>query len=129
MSFSTKFRRDANKADNKAATVAVDSLINYEAVKVTHAAFTPNMLLTLSQHFNNERYEIAQYDRHLKSYEQSSLKIATSLAFLNSGQNVIFSTGLTLIMFLAAQGIVNGRVVLSGKHMWFIILFRNDDSR
>lgn len=30
----TKFRRDANKADNKAATVAVDSLINYEAVKV-----------------------------------------------------------------------------------------------
>ena len=60
------------------------------------------------QHFNNEPYEIAQYDRHLKSYEQSSLKIATSLAFLNSGQNVIFSTGLTLVMFLAAQGVVNG---------------------
>jgi ABC-type transport system involved in Fe-S cluster assembly fused permease/ATPase subunit len=64
--------------------------------------------LTPCQHFNNEPYEIAQYDRHLKSYEQSSLKIATSLAFLNSGQNVIFSTGLTLIMFLAAQGVVNG---------------------
>jgi ABC-type transport system involved in Fe-S cluster assembly fused permease/ATPase subunit len=31
---STHFRRDANKADNKAATVAVDSLINFEAVKV-----------------------------------------------------------------------------------------------
>ena len=30
----TSFRREANKADNKAATVAVDSLINYEAVKV-----------------------------------------------------------------------------------------------
>jgi len=29
-----QFRRDANKADNKAATVAVDSLINFEAVKV-----------------------------------------------------------------------------------------------
>jgi ABC-type transport system involved in Fe-S cluster assembly fused permease/ATPase subunit len=31
---STRFRREANKADNKAATVAVDSLLNYEAVKV-----------------------------------------------------------------------------------------------
>lgn len=30
----TRFRREANQADNKAATIAVDSLINYEAVKV-----------------------------------------------------------------------------------------------
>jgi ATP-binding cassette subfamily B (MDR/TAP) protein 7 len=30
----TKFRKQANAADNKGATVAVDSLINYEAVKV-----------------------------------------------------------------------------------------------
>ena len=30
----TRFRREANSADNKAATVAMDSLINYEAVKV-----------------------------------------------------------------------------------------------
>jgi hypothetical protein len=30
----TQFRRKANAADNKAATVAVDSLLNYEAVKV-----------------------------------------------------------------------------------------------
>jgi ATP-binding cassette, subfamily B (MDR/TAP), member 7 len=29
-----QFRRDANKADNKAGSVAVDSLINFEAVKV-----------------------------------------------------------------------------------------------
>lgn len=29
------FRREANKADNKAASVSVDSLINYEAVKVS----------------------------------------------------------------------------------------------
>lgn len=28
------FRREANKADNRAASVSVDSLINYEAVKV-----------------------------------------------------------------------------------------------
>lgn len=33
-SWRTKFRKAANAADNKGATVAVDSLINYEAVKV-----------------------------------------------------------------------------------------------
>jgi ABC-type transport system involved in Fe-S cluster assembly fused permease/ATPase subunit len=30
----TKFRKQANAADNKAATIIIDSLINYEAVKV-----------------------------------------------------------------------------------------------
>jgi ABC-type transport system involved in Fe-S cluster assembly fused permease/ATPase subunit len=30
-----KFRREANQADNKAASLSVDSLINYEAVKVS----------------------------------------------------------------------------------------------
>lgn len=35
-SWRTKFRKQANAADNKAATVAVDSLINYEAVKVRY---------------------------------------------------------------------------------------------
>jgi ATP-binding cassette subfamily B (MDR/TAP) protein 7 len=33
-SLRTQFRRQANKADNKAADVSVDALINYEAVKV-----------------------------------------------------------------------------------------------
>jgi len=33
-SYRIRFRREANQADNKAATIAVDSLINFEAVKV-----------------------------------------------------------------------------------------------
>lgn len=41
-SWRTKFRKQANAADNKAATVAVDSMINYEAVKVP---FTPRRYL------------------------------------------------------------------------------------
>ncbi|PPQ75918.1 hypothetical protein CVT26_006396 [Gymnopilus dilepis] len=107
-SWRTRFRREANQADNKAATVAVDSLINFEAVK----------------HFNNEQYEVAQYDKHLKDYEKSSVKITTSLAFLNSGQNIIFSSALTMAMFLAAQGVVNGTMTVGDLVMVNQLIFQ-----
>ncbi|PCH39371.1 nucleoside triphosphate hydrolase protein [Wolfiporia cocos MD-104 SS10] len=107
-SWRTRFRREANVADNKAATVAVDSLINYEAVK----------------HFNNERHEIAQYDKHLSAYEKASVKIATSLAYLNSGQNVIFSSALTMMMFLAAQGVINGTMSIGDLVMVNQLVFQ-----
>ena len=65
-------------------------------------------MLTTLEHFNNEKYEVARYDKHLWDYKSSSIKISTSLAYLNSGQNVIFSSALTMAMFLAAQGVING---------------------
>ena len=37
----TQFRKEANAADNKGATVSVDSLINFEAVKVNTIWFNP----------------------------------------------------------------------------------------
>ncbi|QRV89725.1 ABC transporter transmembrane region [Ceratobasidium sp. AG-Ba] len=104
----TRFRREANQADNRAASTAVDSLINYEAVK----------------HFNNEKHEIGQYDKHLAAYESSSLKIATSLAYLNSGQNVIFSSALTMMMFLAAQGVVKGTMTVGDLVMINQLVFQ-----
>lgn len=107
-SWRTRFRREANSADNKAATVAVDSLINYEAVK----------------HFNNEKHEIALYDKHLSAYEKASVKISTSLAYLNSGQNVIFSTALTAMMFLAAQGVINGTMTVGDLVMANQLVFQ-----
>ncbi|CAG8631368.1 4012_t:CDS:10, partial [Ambispora leptoticha] len=91
-SWRTKFRKEMNKADNEAATVSLDSLINFEAVK----------------YFNNEKFEAEQYDKALSKYEQASLKIASSLAFLNFGQNIIFSTALTTMMFMVADGVIKG---------------------
>ena len=41
----TRFRREANQADNKAASLAVDSLINYEAVKVKKGLPMGQMIL------------------------------------------------------------------------------------
>ncbi|GAB7341178.1 hypothetical protein MBLNU457_7473t2 [Dothideomycetes sp. NU457] len=104
----TKFRKQANAADNKGATVAVDSLINYEAVK----------------HFNNEKYEVNRYDKALKDYQDSSIKVATSLALLNSGQNIIFSGALTAMMFMAAQGVAAGTLTVGDLVMVNQLVFQ-----
>lgn len=92
----TKFRVFMNRAENDAGNKAIDSLINYETVK----------------YFNNEKYEAERYDNVLKSYEQASLKTASSLAVLNWGQNAIFSVALSTIMVLAAQEIVKGNMTV-----------------
>ncbi|KAM5345834.1 hypothetical protein ACJ41O_011695 [Fusarium nematophilum] len=104
----TKFRRQANAADNRASTVAVDSLINYEAVK----------------YFNNEKFEVARYDKALKQYQNNSIKVATSLAFLNSGQNIIFSTALTGMMYLAANGVAAGSLTVGDLVMVNQLVFQ-----
>ncbi|KAI0475475.1 P-loop containing nucleoside triphosphate hydrolase protein [Xylariaceae sp. FL0804] len=104
----TKFRRQANAADNKASTVAVDSLINYEAVK----------------YFNNEKFEVSRYDKALRDYEKSSIKVATSLALLNSGQNIIFSSALTAMMYLAANGVADGSLTVGDLVMVNQLVFQ-----
>lgn len=88
----TKFRRQANNADNQAASVALDSLINYESVKI----------------FNNEAFQGKKYNEALTRYEKASVKVATSLAYLNAGQNFIFTSALTAMMYMGCQGVIDG---------------------
>jgi len=107
-SWRTKFRKQANAADNKGATVAVDSLMNYEAVK----------------YFNNEKFEVARYDKALAAYENASIKVTTSLAFLNSGQNMIFSSALAAMMYLAANGVANGTLTVGDLVMVNQLVFQ-----
>lgn len=45
----------------------------------------------------------------MKDYTKASVKISTSLAALNIGQNMIFSTALTGMMYLGAKGILDGQ--------------------
>lgn len=88
----TQFRRQANNADNQAALVALDSLINYELVK----------------YFNNERFQCAKYDAALAKYQKALINVATSLAYLNAGQNAIFTAALTAMMWMGCQGLASG---------------------
>ncbi|KAL6584383.1 ABC transporter B member 25 [Orobanche minor] len=92
----TKFRKVMNKADNDASTRAIDSLINYETVK----------------YFNNEAYEADKYDEFLERYEDAALKTQRSLALLNFGQNLIFSTAISTAMVLCSNGIMQGNMTV-----------------
>jgi len=88
----TKFRRDMNRLENQASGRVVDSLVNYETV----------------QFFSNVPHEVDLYEKSLKGYQKAALQAQQSLSLLNFGQGAIFSVGLTGVMILTAQQIVDG---------------------
>jgi ABC-type transport system involved in Fe-S cluster assembly fused permease/ATPase subunit len=92
----TQFYRQMNEDENRANTQAIDSLLNFETVK----------------YFGNEALEAHKYNALLRKLEDSSVKSQTSLSMLNVGQSLIISVGLTLMMIMAAQGIVAGTMTL-----------------
>ena len=92
----TDIRKNMNRLEATAANIAVDGLLNYEAVKA----------------FGNEEVEIARYDEALTRVDAEALRIQSSLSALNFGQSVIFSAGLTAAMALAARDITNGSMSL-----------------
>ncbi len=91
-----RFYREANEANTEANARAVDSLLNYETVK----------------YFGNERHELGRYDASLVNHEEATVRSLKTLAVLNIGQTAIVSIGLTLLLWRAAVGVVNGTMSL-----------------
>ena len=85
-------RRDMNNADTEANSKAIDSLLNFETVK----------------YFGNEKMEAGRFDNSMARYEESAVKVWTSLAWLNIGQTVILSIGVVLCMILSALAVIDG---------------------
>ena len=88
------YRHSMNRLDSEANTQAFDSLINYETVK----------------YFNNERLELGRYDETLSEWEGMAVKSQTSMSVLNFGQSAIIAVGVTIIMFFAADQVVEDRM-------------------
>jgi ABC-type transport system involved in Fe-S cluster assembly fused permease/ATPase subunit len=85
-----------NQYENKANDEAVDSLLNFETVK----------------YFNNEEHEIRRYRAILEKWNEANLKSQWALAGLNSGQALIVSISLVVVMILAAFEVKNGTMSL-----------------
>lgn len=85
-------RHAMNRLDSQASNQSIDSLINYETVK----------------YFNNEQLELERYNRTLGEWEDMAVKSQTSMSILNFGQGAIIAIGVTIIMFLATNGVVKG---------------------
>lgn len=90
------FRRRLVEADREANNRAIDSLLNHETVK----------------YFGREADEVKSYDEALVGFEEAAVKSQTSLGLLNLGQAAIMAGGLTLLMAMAAQGIVAGEMTV-----------------
>ncbi len=90
------FRYDMNALDSSANGRAMDSLMNYETVK----------------YFNNEHHEISRYKNTMHQWEEAAVKSQNTMSLLNFGQGAIIAIGVTGIMFLAAQGVINGTLSL-----------------
>jgi len=92
----THFRREMNDLDSKANTRAIDSLLNYETVK----------------YFGNEAFEANRYDESLQRWERAAVRSQTSLSLLNTGQSAIIATAVTMMVWRATVGVVEGRMSL-----------------
>jgi ABC-type transport system involved in Fe-S cluster assembly fused permease/ATPase subunit len=92
----TGFRRQMNELDSKANTRAIDSLLNYETVK----------------YFNAEEFEARRYDESLQRWEGAAVRSQTSLSLLNIGQSAIIAVAVTLIMWRATLGVVDGTMTI-----------------
>ena len=85
-------RREMNESDTEANTKAIDSLLNFETVK----------------YFGNEELEARRFDASMARYESAAIRTYYSLGVLNSGQSLIFTVGMTIVMLLTARGILAG---------------------
>ncbi|MBL6977007.1 MAG: ABC transporter ATP-binding protein/permease, partial [Candidatus Thioglobus sp.] len=96
-----KYRYQMNDMQSEANTNAVDSLINYETVK----------------YFNREQFEVDRYQDTMSRWENVATKSFTSMTALNFVQGAVIAIGVTLILIMAAEGVVTQQLSLGDMIM------------
>ncbi|WPE18407.1 ABCB family ABC transporter ATP-binding protein/permease [Candidatus Thioglobus autotrophicus] len=96
-----KYRYQMNDMQSEANTNAVDSLINYETVK----------------YFNREEFEVNRYQDTMTRWEDVATKSFTSMTALNFVQGAVIAVGVTIVLVMAAQGVVDQSLSLGDMIM------------
>ncbi len=91
-----KFRKVMNSDFDRSKAIAVDGLLNFESTIC----------------FNNLDFASRRYREALEAYENSSVRSVVSLSLVNVGQGLIISTGLSIILMMAASGLARGAMTV-----------------
>ncbi|KAG0028513.1 Homocysteine S-methyltransferase 1, partial [Podila clonocystis] len=83
----TRYRRESNALDNAVEARAVDSLLNYETIKL----------------FATEEFEVGKYMDAIQAYQMADQKSQYTLAILNTTLNLVIQGGLALGCLLCAK--------------------------
>ena len=88
---------DERARQSKANTRAIDSLLNYETVK----------------YFGNEDFEARRYDESMQRWEKAAVREPdVAVARSTSAQSAIIAIAVTLIMWRATVGVVDGTMTI-----------------
>ncbi len=91
-----QIRRQMNDQDSDANQKAIDSLLNFETVR----------------YFGATHREAARYDGAMEAYERLAVRTGQSLSVLNFGQAFFITTGLVIVMVMAAGGVQRGELTV-----------------
>lgn len=90
----SKFLKNKIKLEKESNSILTDILINYENIK----------------YFNSEIFESNKFEKSIKNYQIENEKIFKSLSLLNFGQNFIFSSALTLTLYLSYNEVISANM-------------------
>lgn len=104
----TEYVRQANKMDSNTHARALDSLLNYETVK----------------YFSAEQREAQDYDQSLSAWEHARRKNRLTLFALNSGQAIIISTAMTIMLCMSAYYVLEGSMTIGDFTLMNAFMFQ-----
>ncbi|KAF9127017.1 Homocysteine S-methyltransferase 1 [Mortierella sp. 14UC] len=104
----TRYRRESNALDNAVEARAVDSLLNYETIKL----------------FATEDYEVGKYTEAIHAYQKADRKSQYTLGILNTTLNVVIQGGLALGCLLCAKRIAQKEMGVDDFVMYYTYIIQ-----
>ncbi|KAF8933642.1 Homocysteine S-methyltransferase 1 [Dissophora ornata] len=104
----TRYRRESNALDNAVEARAVDSLLNYETIKL----------------FATEEYEVGKYTEAILAYQEADRKSQYTLGILNTTLNLVIQGGLALGCLLCAKRVAQKEMEVGEFVMYYAYILQ-----